>query len=610
MKIAHIINPVKVGPQSDLFVAQPVTFSSMQKAKEYTGGNNDIELCSIGYPEDREIVPGYFRILGNLERSILEAGNFAKPRKLPLIKEILDTAVQSCNSDYLIYSNVDIGVMPFFYEAAANLLETHDALIINRRTIAKSETADLPLSFFYQQAGEKHPGFDCFVFKRDLYEKFFLGEACIGVNWIGRVLICNLLAYAKSCKIIEDAHLTFHLGDDRSWRTTDFVDYESHNEAVVSELITRIADADLLHKHPLLPRTYEEFYKKSIDPDPSRPKAKPQVVGGNAGRIVDTASLPVAYLSSSSWGHIKHTALRQDPVFIVGHPRSGTTLLQSLVATQFAQSIFPETHFFSIARKKLHVENDRVQSACLTELFLFLDKMLEPSSSIKVHITALVARSEMSPKMLFEALVFDQLAKHLPAQDISPTRWMEKTPDHAEHMEDMLRYYPNAKFVFVARDPRKAIPSRRKYFTWNNETSWPIEKHVNAWLKTMRAYETFEHAHPESVFLVRHEDVVADTEGSVAKICRFIGVPFNKALLGNHAQFSRQQNLEWETWKKDTETAVSTDVSNKASHSLSSIEKDTLKQGAGDYLKKYGYLDDDERPAKFWGLFSRLFRRL
>ena len=39
--------------------------------------------------------------------------------------------------------------------------------------------------------------------------------------------------------------------------------------------------------------------------------------------------------------------LPQNPVFIVGNGRSGTTLLQSLLATQNGVYSFPETHFFS-----------------------------------------------------------------------------------------------------------------------------------------------------------------------------------------------------------------------------------------------------------------------
>jgi len=40
-------------------------------------------------------------------------------------------------------------------------------------------------------------------------------------------------------------------------------------------------------------------------------------------------------------------ALSQYPVFLVGYPRSGSTLLQALLEMQGHLVTFPETHFFS-----------------------------------------------------------------------------------------------------------------------------------------------------------------------------------------------------------------------------------------------------------------------
>ena len=45
---------------------------------------------------------------------MLDVVNFSIPRKLPLIKDIVDRATAATNADYVIYSNVDIGVVPHF----------------------------------------------------------------------------------------------------------------------------------------------------------------------------------------------------------------------------------------------------------------------------------------------------------------------------------------------------------------------------------------------------------------------------------------------------------------------------------------------------------------
>ena len=92
MKIAHIINPVDVLESSDLFVAQPVTFETMRRAKTAAKEENDlsIELYFTCYEEDLSVAPDGFTNAGLLEKSVLDYGTFSKKRKLPIIKDILD----------------------------------------------------------------------------------------------------------------------------------------------------------------------------------------------------------------------------------------------------------------------------------------------------------------------------------------------------------------------------------------------------------------------------------------------------------------------------------------------------------------------------------------
>jgi hypothetical protein len=62
------------------------------------------------------------------------------------------------------------------------------------------------------EKGKKHPGFDCFVFKRELYPKFCLENVCIGVPYIEITLSQNLFCFARNPKVFTDEFLTFHIG--------------------------------------------------------------------------------------------------------------------------------------------------------------------------------------------------------------------------------------------------------------------------------------------------------------------------------------------------------------------------------------------------------------
>lgn len=214
MKFAHIINPVKVNESSDLYVAQPITFESMRKAKQEAAGKIQVDLFTTQYPEDHGIIPDYFNILPDLKRSVLDCGTFTKQKKLPLIQDILNRLFEYSDADYFIFTNVDIGLMPHFYLEVKKQLENGlDALIINRRIIKNKNYQSIDdLDLIYRDKGLSHPGFDCFIFHRKIFPEIRLDQICVGIPFVGVTLAHNLFAFAEQIKLIDQAHLTFHIG--------------------------------------------------------------------------------------------------------------------------------------------------------------------------------------------------------------------------------------------------------------------------------------------------------------------------------------------------------------------------------------------------------------
>jgi len=231
-QMAHIINPVMVGPASDLFFAQPVTFETMRVAREFARRQVEVELFTAQYPEDRALVPEGFAATPDLERSVLDLRDFQHRRKLPLLADILNRLAAASDAEYFIYTNVDIALLPHFYTAVNALIEQgHDAFVINRRTISAPyhNLAEIPL--MYAEAGQKHEGHDCFVFRRAVYSQYRLGAVCVGMPWVGRALIWNLVAQAQRFQEFKKSHLTFHLGNELGWQNEKYSDYCAHNKA-------------------------------------------------------------------------------------------------------------------------------------------------------------------------------------------------------------------------------------------------------------------------------------------------------------------------------------------------------------------------------------------
>jgi hypothetical protein len=231
ISLAHIIHPGVVDKSSDLIIAQPITLETMTIARELAKDRVDVRLFAVQHHDEERIpLPPDFARVPDLRRSIADIKTFRLKRKLALIKDILDALFESSQAEYFVFTNVDIGLQPYFYLSLSKMIEQgYDAFVVNRRTISGRYRDRNEIPLMYAEAGEPHPGYDCFVFRRDVFPKFRLGTVCIGTAWIGRTLLVNMVAHSRKFKEFRNEHLTFHIGDSLLWRQNEYQDYFRHN---------------------------------------------------------------------------------------------------------------------------------------------------------------------------------------------------------------------------------------------------------------------------------------------------------------------------------------------------------------------------------------------
>ena len=228
MKIAHLINPYKCPKEnkSYLYYAQPITFQSMRSAQlEAKKKNIEVVLCAAFFKEDEEIVPDYFVKLPYLVNSTKKyfpgiSGN----KKLPIIQEMFNKVLKKTNANYIIFTNVDIGVQKNFYIRVRNIIVNKKlpSFVINRRNnIPKIKNGKRlgpdDLDIIYKEKGKKHPGKDCFVMKRNFIKKIKLNKMFTGYPPWGNTLHILLSKVNNRHKIFKNLFLTFHIGFDSQW---------------------------------------------------------------------------------------------------------------------------------------------------------------------------------------------------------------------------------------------------------------------------------------------------------------------------------------------------------------------------------------------------------
>ncbi len=140
-----------------------------------------------------------------------------------------------------------------------------------------------------------------------------------------------------------------------------------------------------------------------------------------------------------------------EPVFIVGSPRSGSTLLfEQLCKYPHIWSIGGESHAIFRAFPHLRAENSQLDSGCLTE------KHADQQTADLLRASFLyLARNNLGQQFLDPNLT-DKPAKMV---------LLEKTPRNALNIPFLLKVFPNAKFIYLHREPKENIASIME--AWN-----------------------------------------------------------------------------------------------------------------------------------------------
>src|SRR5579885_528706 len=142
------------------------------------------------------------------------------------------------------------------------------------------------------------------------------------------------------------------------------------------------------------------------------------------------------------------------PFFIVGCPRSGTTLLATLLDRHSRICVPPETHFFYFERDwELFSKGDPVSDL---DAYRKINPRINDLRFDNEKISRLLGGGSPGPKAFFEALMADYTER------AGKKRWGEKTPDHLLKLDSILGHFPEAKIILITRDGRDVVDSLRR----------------------------------------------------------------------------------------------------------------------------------------------------
>lgn len=213
----------------------------------------------------------------------------------------------------------------------------------------------------------------------------------------------------------------------------------------------------------------------------------------------------------------------ESPVFIVGVPRSGTTLVSSMLSAHPNIAISPETHFLNNWAKP-NLENNLSSKQdidsfwdCYSHSDRFSHLGLD-ANCVEAGFISTV--EEFGYKAIFSTILQEY------AHKLDKRRWGEKTPSHYLHIDTLLEWYPQARIIWMLRDPRSVVASLMKV-DWASSYT-----HVNAklWRDSAILFEK-KWVEDNRVKLVKYESLVTDAENQLRKLCDFINEEYCPSML-------------------------------------------------------------------------------
>ncbi len=206
--------------------------------------------------------------------------------------------------------------------------------------------------------------------------------------------------------------------------------------------------------------------------------------------------------------------------FIVGHPRSGTSLLRALLDSHPDLLVLPfETHLFDWAKSRDPV------SALLARTRLWPTLHRRRPSISRDEVEDVLTRAfslTREPRGRLLALV-EAWRKLTGARQ--ETRWVEKTPRHLYESTTLLKWFPTeARVLVMRRDPRDVIASALK----QNPSRTIFQMALTGRL----AHQVVtEHERDPRFSMVRYEGLVRDPVRTMRTVCQFLDVPYDPVVV-------------------------------------------------------------------------------
>ncbi len=288
--------------------------------------------------------------------------------------------------------------------------------------------------------------------------------------------------------------------------------------------------------------------------------------------------------------------MRQDePIFLAGPDRSGTSLIYALLASHPNISMVRRTNMWRYFYNRYgDLHNPQNFELCLYSMVHYKRmRHLQPDPQ---RIRREFWQGEPSYGRLF-ALFHSHNAERL-----GKPRWGDKSLHTEIHADSIFTEFPNAKVIHMVRDPRDRAASMMKRYEKNRGR---VAAATGRWLTSVQVGERNCKKYPDNYMVLRYETLASCPEETLRMVCDFIGEAYAPEMLQMDAVPEMKERGGNSSYGQFEQAVISTRSIGRFRDVLSESEILFIQMAAKQEMARYGYQLDPvhlplSRQLKFY----------
>ncbi len=284
--------------------------------------------------------------------------------------------------------------------------------------------------------------------------------------------------------------------------------------------------------------------------------------------------------------------------FILGRPRSGTTLLRTLFDAHPNVATPVECAFIINMRQK-YAGITHWSKELLLEFHEDVQKHIK-FDTWNIDLDRMKAdlqdcAGENTFQNICKVVYFDYISL-FPKEEI---KWIgDKNPVYATYTPELLKLFPDSKFIHLVRDPRDNIISLK-----NVDFEGPFTALLAyRWVHSARKLFHIKKKYPGKFYTIRYEDLVTEPQRYYREMCDFLSIPYNDIVFDfykKQGEAMQKFNIEkMMKYHKSLFSPINNSKVNLWKTQLPDRDIRITEFVAGKWTRKYGY----ERKYRHAGL--------